>query len=178
MACPWHRPQCGACFLACRDPSGLVRSQHPLFACTVCAVQGGTAPVELSCRLQALQQHLVQGCPYPCLVPVAQASPATHAGAASHLGWQHLPWQTRLQHEQDARQSRAVRQARPAALRFRRLRRQERRDRRPQIVGNKRSGHASHNAPEPVSLCALNALLAYYRQRPLRLITTGHRLRN
>ena len=122
----------------------------PSFGCNRSAVQRGPAPVDLPCSLQALQQHPVQRCPDPSLLPVAQASPAAHARPTAHLGRQHLPRQAGLQHEQDAGQRRPIRQARSATLRLGRFERKQRRDHRPQVIGNKQLGQAACNAPELV----------------------------
>ena len=55
---------------------------------------------------EAIEQRVVQRVPDPRLLPVAQASPAGHAGAAAQLRWQHLPGDAALEHEDDAGQAR------------------------------------------------------------------------
>ena len=47
----------------------------------------------------------------PACLPVAQAPPAGHAGAAAHFLGQHFPGDAGLQHEEDAGQTGAVRDA-------------------------------------------------------------------
>src|SRR5687767_3285526 len=54
----------------CRDGSRVQRGSFPIY------------PVGLS---EAIQEDLVQALPHPGLLPLAQASPAGDAGAATHL---------------------------------------------------------------------------------------------
>ena len=83
--CRLHRPA---------DPEPLADGAGRTFGRDRCAVQGRPAPVDLTRRVQALQQDLMQARPDARLLPVAQAPPATHPAAAAHFGWQHLPGQT------------------------------------------------------------------------------------
>jgi hypothetical protein len=54
--------------------------------------------------------------PYAAPLPVPQAAPAGHAGAAAHLLREHLPGEATPQHEDDAVQAGPVVHRRSAAL--------------------------------------------------------------
>src|SRR3712207_2768018 len=85
---------------------------------------------------QPVQQDSVQPAPHTRLLPVAQPPPARRTGPAAHLLGEHLPGYARLEHEDDAGESRPVRHARSAALGLGLLRRQQRFDDLPQLVGH------------------------------------------
>src|SRR5829696_2650252 len=54
-------------------------------------VQTSALPLYLVGFAKAIQEHLVQPLPYPCLLPRTQASPARNSRATAHLLGQHLP---------------------------------------------------------------------------------------
>src|SRR5215207_4656011 len=77
-------------------------------------------------------------------MPVAQAAPAGHPRAATHLLREHLPGQAASENEEDARERGTVREARsPACARARRRRRQEWLDYFPERVVNQLLCHAA-----------------------------------
>ena len=128
----------------------------PLSTCTAGAVHRTR-------RVQALQQHVMEAAPHARGLPIPQPPPATHAGATAHLGRQHLPRQARAQHEQDARQCGPVLDRRTSTLRTRPRRWQEWSDLIPEIIGEKRPGHAKPTLKTSlcaVSLGALSCLVA------------------
>jgi hypothetical protein len=129
-----------------RDPSGWDRSRPPPFGRHGGAVQAGSAPVQMPCIRQALEQHAVQAGPNAHHVPVAQASPASHAGAAQ-LARQHLPRHARAQHEDDADQGHAIIAAGSATPGLGWLGGQQQLNGRPKVVGNKELAH-SPSTPE------------------------------
>ena len=100
--------------------------------------------------------------PYLRLLPIAQAAPARHAGAATHLLGQVLPGNARLEHEQNAREGGAVGHPRAARLQLVAAGRgQQRRHHRPQLVAHQGFGHAADAAgSRPLLLGALSQLLA------------------
>ena len=69
------------------------------------AVDDRPAPVDLAGPLQLGQQDLVELGPDAGHRPVAQAAPAGHTGAATHLDRKVLPVDSGLEDEQDAGQS-------------------------------------------------------------------------
>ena len=84
----------------------------PFLTCAHCADRGGidddTGPVNLVSRAQLCEQDFMQSVPDAGRLPVPQTAPATHAAAAAHLAWQHVPAQACLQDEQDAREQRTI----------------------------------------------------------------------
>lgn len=69
------------------------------------------AEIELVRTAQFVQQHKLQVRPHAGLLPSMQASPAGHARTATHFLRQHLPWNPRLQHEQNAHRYPSIVQA-------------------------------------------------------------------
>ena len=151
----------------------------PLFSRDRRAVQASPVPVDLTRCVQALQQHVMQAAPYARRLPIPQPPPATHAGAAAHLGRQHLPRQTRAQHEQDARQCGPILDRTTPALGTGPRRREERSDLIPEIIGEKRSGHAKPTLdirPGAVLLGALS-VPAWSSRPTTRMPVRRHRLK-
>ena len=85
-----------------------------------------TLPVDLVGLPETLEQDEVQPLPHPGLLPLLQASPASHTRATAHLLGKHLPGDAALRHEDDARESGPVIDARSSAFGFWRLGRQKR----------------------------------------------------
>lgn len=144
----------------CPGPSGSGRWKSPFLGRDRRAVQARPAPVDLTGRVQALQQDLMQVRPDPRLLPVAHPTPATHPAAAAHLSRQHLSGQPGAQDEQDTGQRRPVLERTSAALRTWPGRRQMRGDLAPEIIGLKRSCHADRRPTKrsvPVLLGALRS---------------------
>ena len=86
------RPQHGASCPVCRDPSGSGRRRRPPFGRDAGRVQDW--PGSSRCGRLRRGDRAASWCsrvPDPGLLPVAQAAPAGHAGAAAHLLGQHLP---------------------------------------------------------------------------------------
>src|SRR5215211_297050 len=54
-------------------------------------VQRGALPLYLVGLSQSVEQCPMQEIPNARLLPFLEASPAGHAGTASHLHWEHLP---------------------------------------------------------------------------------------
>ena len=77
----------------------------------------------------------MQFLPDPALMPNPEPSPAGHPGATAHLLGQHLPGDTRVQDEKDARQRRSIRQPGTPAVGLGRLRRQQGLDLGPERIG-------------------------------------------
>jgi hypothetical protein len=77
----------------------------------------------------------------PDRLPIAQPSPAGHAGAAAHGLGQARPGDAGAEHEDDALERLAVVERRPASLQAWRSLGKQRRDQRPERVGNERFGH-------------------------------------
>ena len=153
-------PQGGASCPGGRDRPDWRRFFRPLLRRDRTGVQGGTAPVKLLCIGQTLEQHPVQKLSHPCLLPVAQPSPAGHARTTAHLGRQQLPRRAGAQHKDDACEHRPVRDAWPSATRTQRCRRQQRLNFFPQFIAHQRLGHNRPNLPEnPVLLDALASQL-------------------
>ncbi len=120
---------------ACRGRSGSARSLRPPSRPDARAAERRPRPVDGPCGVQAVEEDPVQPRPDPGGVPLAQPAPAGLAGAA-RFGRDLAPLRTGAQHEEHAREGRAVRRPRPPAARFRPLRGRPRRDRRPEVVGN------------------------------------------
>src|SRR3712207_2613131 len=99
-------------------------------------IERGPRPVDLVGLPQPVQQDSVQPAPHTRLLPVAQPPPARRTGPAAPLLGEHLPGYARLEHEDDAGESRPVGHARSAALGLGLLRRQQRFDDLPQLVGH------------------------------------------
>jgi hypothetical protein len=74
-------------------------------------------------------------------MPIAETSPAGHPGATAHLLGQHLPGDTRVEDEQDARQRGSIRQTRTPAFGFGRLGRKQRLNLGPERIGQQFSCH-------------------------------------
>src|ERR671933_447800 len=83
-------------------------------------VERAPAPVDQSGAAQQIEQLVVKGLPKARLLPVPQPPPAGHAGAAAHLLREHLPRDTGLQDEQNARECGAIIERRTTAFRTRR----------------------------------------------------------
>jgi hypothetical protein len=66
---------------------------------------------------EPIQQRKVDQIPHPRLLPVAQATPARHPRPASEFRREHLPGNAAAEDEDDAGETRTVRNARPSALR-------------------------------------------------------------
>ncbi|CAA2160588.1 hypothetical protein MBRA_05744 [Methylobacterium brachiatum] len=146
----------------------------PLFGRDSRAVQASPAPADLTRRVQALQQHVMQAAPNARRLPIPQPPPATHAGAAAHLGRQHFPRQPRAQHEQDARECGPVLNWTTPALRTRPRRRKERSDLIPEIIGEKRSDHAKPTLKTPLGAVLLGALRRCRRRLNKLCSDKGH----
>lgn len=106
----------------------------PLFRLDGGAIHAGSIPVQSIGVLEMFQQGLVEGLPDTGLMPVAEPSPASDAGTATHLLGQHLPGDPGFQDEQDSRQGGTIGYSWPAAIRFGRFRRQERLDDFPELI--------------------------------------------
>jgi hypothetical protein len=132
--------------------------QAPLFGRDRRAVQASPAPVDLTRRVQALQHYVMRAAPNARRLPILQPPPATHAGAAAHLGRPHFPRQPRAQHEQVARACGPVLNWTPPTLRTRPRRREEPSDLIPEFIGEKRCGHAKPTLKTPLDAVLLGAL--------------------
>jgi hypothetical protein len=99
---------------------------------------------------------LMKPLPHPDVVPLLEAPPAGHPRAAAHLPGEHLPGNSRLEHEQNARKSCAIAHARAPALGFRRLLRQEWFDYGPKFVGYEWFRHGRRILDHGVLLGALS----------------------
>jgi hypothetical protein len=90
-------------------------------------------------------------------VPLLEAPPASHPRAAAHLLGKHLPRNSCLEHEQDARKSGAIVHPRATTLGFRRLLRQEWFDYVPKFVSYEWFRHGRRIRDHVVLLGALRA---------------------
>ncbi len=112
-------------------------------------IQRGPRPVDASLLTEVVVQDLQNTVPDARLLPIAQAAPAGHPAAAPHLLGQQLPWDTRPQDEDDASESRSVRNWRAAAVGFGLLGGQEWFDEFPEFVGENRWCHSGQNVTIP-----------------------------
>jgi hypothetical protein len=119
--------------------------------------------------------------PHPGRLPVAEPSPAGHAGTAAHLLGQPRPRDAGVEHEGDALQRLAVVERRAAALRARRSFGEQGRHQCPERVRDQMFGYpprlATPHRSREVSLRALNtsrvsvhppSILSRHRQEPRR----------
>jgi hypothetical protein len=118
-------------------------------------VERGPRPVEPAGFAQAVEQCSVKPRPHPGYVPLPEAPPASHPRAAAHLLGKHLPRNSCLEHEQDARKSGAIVHPRATTLEFRRLLRQEWFDYGPKFVGYEWVRHGRRILDHGVLLGAL-----------------------
>src|SRR3712207_3174164 len=135
------RPQHDASSPVCPYPSGSGRSFGPPGSGYARRVQRCPLPVDLVGLTQPIQQDSVQALPYARLVPLLEASPASHSRAAAHLLGQHLPGYAALEDEQDPGEGGTVVDAGPAAVGLGRLFGQQWLNYFPQLVGNKWFSH-------------------------------------
>ena len=70
----------------------------------------------LSTASEPIQNYKMDQLPDSCFLPVAQATPASHARAAAQFLRQHLPRNTAAQHEHDASETRSICQTRSPTL--------------------------------------------------------------
>ena len=101
--------------------------------------------------------------PDPFLLPVAQASPTRHARPAAQFLRQHLLRNPAAQHEENAREARAIRDARPSTVRSRWWNGQERFDEIPQCVGQQHGGHNRRRYRAPLNAPMLSSRRFCYR---------------
>jgi hypothetical protein len=59
-------------------------------------IEWGTLPLYLVGLSEAVEKDSMQPLPHPSLLPLLQASPASHPRATAHLLWEHLPEDTAL----------------------------------------------------------------------------------
>ena len=85
--------------------------------------------------------------PHACLLPVAQAPPARHPRPAPEFLREHLPGDAAAEDEDNAGETRAIRDARSATLWQSLKNRQERFDTIPQRVWKQRGGHTRLRYP-------------------------------
>jgi hypothetical protein len=58
-------------------------------------------PIDLIRGVELGQEYGMELLPDPCVVPIAEAPPAGHAGAAAHLLGEHLPGNAGLQDKEN-----------------------------------------------------------------------------
>lgn len=92
------------------------------------AIDTRPRPVDLVRLTQPIQERQVQAVPHAGRLPVAEPPPTGHPTPPAQFGGQVLPGDARLEHEQDARQTRPIRNAGATTSRFGRLGRQQRLD--------------------------------------------------
>lgn len=83
-------------------------------------VNDGTRPINFAVARQPAQKREVHQIPDAFLLPIAQASPTGHPRSAAQFLRQHLPRNPAAQHEEDARETCAIRDSRPSTVRSRR----------------------------------------------------------
>ena len=98
-------------------------------------------PINLIVAREPIQQRKVDQIPHPRLLPVAQATPARHPRPACEFLREHLPGNAAAEDEDDAGETRTVRNARPSAFRSTWWSGQERSDQIPQRIGKQRRSH-------------------------------------
>ena len=116
-----------ACASATANPFKLPRSKLPPEPYT---------NIDHSCPAEPVEECAVEPFEDPRRLPVAQAAPAGHAGAAAHLLRQARPRDAGAQHEDDALKRLAAVNGRTAAFRAWRLLGEQGRDQRPERVGD------------------------------------------
>jgi hypothetical protein len=66
------------------------------------AIHGSSGPIDAIIGVELSQDNLVQSIPNSSLLPITQPPPACHTAAAPHLLRQILPWDSCLEHKQNA----------------------------------------------------------------------------
>ena len=87
------------------DLRGWVLCVRPPFCLDDRAVNTGSAPVDLFCIVQILQDDMVKALPNTSFLPVSKSAPAGHATAAAHLLWQVFPRYPCLEYKDNSGQS-------------------------------------------------------------------------
>src|SRR5438445_8962643 len=80
------------------------------------AIHGSSGPIDAPIGVQFRQNNLMKSLPYSSLFPVPQPPPASHTAATTHLAWQILPWDSRLENKHNARQCGPVTHRRTTAF--------------------------------------------------------------
>jgi len=99
------------------------------------------ADAEASELIEPGKRPLHDPIPHPRLLPVAQATPARHPRPAPEFQREHPPGNAAAEDEDDAGETRTVRNARPPSLWPSWRNRQERFDEIPQRIWKQRDGH-------------------------------------
>jgi hypothetical protein len=116
-------------------PTGLGPSQPPPFRLHVGGVDDRAAPVDLTRRVQPLQQDEVELVPDARVLPLVQPAPGRHTDPEAKPGRQMLPADPRVQHKQDALQHETIVQPAPAGVtKVPHRLRQQRLDELPQLI--------------------------------------------
>ena len=139
----------------------LVTAMHRADGTTV---HDRSRPINLIVSSEPIQQREVNEIPHARALPIAQAAPTRHPRPACESLREHLPGNAAAEDEDDAGETRTVRNARPSAFRPTWWSWQERFDKIPQRIGKQRRSHtrsryfADEDQALPVLLHALRDL--------------------
>ena len=115
-ACLARRKADGACFRAWPDQLDSAQFGPRRYRADGTTVYD-PGPINLIVAREPIQQRKMDQIPHPRLLPVAQATPARHPRPACEFLREHLPENAAAEDEDDAGETRTVRNARPSAFR-------------------------------------------------------------
>ena len=118
--------------------TSLVTAMHRADGTTV---HDRSRPINLIVSSEPIQQREVNEIPHARSLPIAQAAPTRHPRPAPEFLREHLPRNAAAEDEQNAGETRAIRNARPSAFRPTWWSWQERFDKIPQRIGKQRRSH-------------------------------------
>ena len=125
------------------------------------AVHDRSRPINLILSSEPIQPREVNEIPHAGSLPIAQAAPTRHPRTALEFLREHLPRDAAAEDEQNAGETRAIRNTRPSAFRPTWWSGQERFDKIPQRAGKQRRSHARQRYfadEDQVSAVLLHAL--------------------